>query len=66
MGQYLDILKRRTRDQSDVSDKSPLQVGEDTDLGRFSPIGRSSGKRFYQTTFDALERRCPDHIEHYR
>src|SRR5262249_29170799 len=66
MGQYLDILKRRTRDESDISDKSPLRVGGNTDLGRFSRIGRSGRKRFYQTAFDALERRCPDHIEHGR
>ena len=65
MGQYLDILKRRTRDQSDISDKSPRLLGDDAGLGRFSRIGRSPS-RFYQVAFDALERRCPDHIEHHR
>jgi len=63
MGQYLDILKRQTGDESDISDKSPLRVGEDTDLGRFSRIGR---KRFCQAALDALERRCPDQIERHR
>jgi hypothetical protein len=65
MGQYLDILKRQTGDGSDISDKSPSRVGDDVRLGRFSRIGRSP-KRFCQTTFDALERRCPDHIAHDR
>jgi hypothetical protein len=65
MGQYLDILKRKARDESDISDKSPLRLGENTDLGRFSRIGRSR-TRFYQTAFDALERRWPDHVEYHR
>jgi hypothetical protein len=65
MGHYLDILKQKVGDESDISDKSPLRVGNDADLGRFSRIGRSR-QRFYQTAFNALERRRPDHIEHGR
>jgi hypothetical protein len=65
MGQYLDILKRQTGDQSDISDKSPSRGGDDARLGRFSRIGRNP-KRFCQAAFDALERRCPDHIAHDR
>jgi hypothetical protein len=65
MGQYLDILKRRVRDESDISDKSPLRVGDDAGFGRFSRIGRSR-KGFCQVAFNALERRCPDRISHDR
>jgi hypothetical protein len=65
MGQYLDILRRQTGDESDISDKSPRLLGHDAGLGRFSRIGRTP-KRFCQAAFEALERRCPDHIEHYR
>jgi hypothetical protein len=65
MGKYLDILKRQSRDESDISDKSSRPLGDDASLGRFSRIGRSA-KRFGQLALEALERRCPDHIEHQR
>jgi hypothetical protein len=58
-------FKRLNRHESDISDKSPLRLGEDADLRRFSRIGRSQ-TRFYRTAFDALDRRWPDHIEHHR
>jgi hypothetical protein len=58
-------FKRPTCDESDIGDKSPLRAHGDDGLGRISGIG-CSPKRFCHAALDALQRRCPDYIEHCR
>jgi hypothetical protein len=68
VGKYLDILKREGRDISDQSDKSPSAGDRGPDFGRFSRFSRfcRGPQRFCQAAFDALERKCPEYVEHER
>src|SRR5262249_59034686 len=65
VGKYLDIPKRVDRDISVQSDKSPSPGERPADFGRLCRFGREP-QHFYQETFDALERRCPEYVEHER
>jgi hypothetical protein len=63
VGKYLDILKRRGSDISDISDQSAPLSGPNAEFGRLCRFGRTS-QQFYQDVFDTLQRRRPDCIEH--
>jgi hypothetical protein len=65
VGKYLDILKRGGGDQSDRSDKNPPANDRRPDFSRFSRFRRGPG-RFCEAAFDALERRCPEYVDHER
>jgi hypothetical protein len=64
MGKYLDILQRESGeyDKNDKNDKSRVTGGRAKGIGRLSRFGRSP-EQFCQQVFQALERRCPDHVE---
>jgi len=67
MGKYLDILLQdrdegREYDKNDENDKSPDSGGRARDFSRLSRFGRRP-QLFCQPAFDALQRRCPDHVE---
>ena len=63
-GRYLDILQRGERDVSDIGDLSTPKKNPRTPFGRFGRFGRDP-RQFCQAA-DALERRCPDHVDHER
>jgi len=65
LGKYLEILNRRDRDQSDISDKRPPSVETGGGFGRFGRFGRNV-EGFCQVAFDALESRCPEYVDHDR
>ena len=65
MGKYLDILQRGERDRSDISDISASKEDPRIPFGRFGRFGRDP-QGFCQTAADALERRCPEHVDHLR
>jgi hypothetical protein len=70
MGKYLDLLKRavveRTAgDISDESDKTVRQSTSGANFGRFGRFGRRP-QAFSRTTLEALERRCPQHVDRDR
>jgi hypothetical protein len=65
VGKYLDILKRGGGDKSDRSDKSPPAHDRRPDFGRFSRFRRGP-RGFCQSAFDALERKCPEYVDHER
>ena len=65
MGKYLDILKRGERDISDISDISTPKKDSGTAFSRFCRFGRTLSD-FARAAADALERRCPEHVDQER
>ncbi len=65
MGKYLEILQRGERDLSDIGDISVPKEGAGAPFSRFCRFDRNP-LRFCQAAADALERRCPEHVDHER
>ena len=69
MGKYLDILRsvetqRRQYDRNDINDQSPPLTRRSDDFGRFGRFCRSPSP--YEQAIEAVEHRCPEHIERHR
>jgi hypothetical protein len=67
MGKYLDILRcvetqRRQYDRNDINDQSPPLTRRNGDFGRFGRFCRPSP---YEQAIEAVEHRCPEHIERH-
>ena len=66
MGKYLDIVTRQRveYDRNDINDQSSPLTRHSDDFGRFGRFRRSPSP--YEQAIEAVEHRCPEHIEGHR